>query len=165
MNLYILRHGKAEPLGPEHPDDDARPLAARGVRRTKRGARGMVSQGVDVATLLSSPLTRARQTAEIVHSRLKINRKIVYCNALASGDVAGIVDAAHRNARHGDVMLVGHEPTLSLLISLMSSGGDRAYVTLKPGGLCKLRLYGPPRLADCASIEWLLTPKQLAAVG
>ena len=59
MNLYILRHGKAEPLGPAYPRDDERPLSPGGWRRTERSAKGMASANVAVGAIISSPLLRA----------------------------------------------------------------------------------------------------------
>ncbi|MBM3462072.1 MAG: phosphohistidine phosphatase SixA, partial [Armatimonadetes bacterium] len=67
MDLYILRHGIAYDHGhPDYPDDDSRPLTPKGRRRTRRIARGMRDLGLRFDAILTSPLPRARQTAEIV---------------------------------------------------------------------------------------------------
>ena len=169
MNLYILRHGKAEPLGPAYPRDDERPLSPGGWRRTERSAKGMAAANVAVGAIISSPLLRARQTAEIVHLGLGVAADIEYSDALATGDLMGILSAVRSHERSKGVMLVGHEPTLSHLISMAlairrACGGA---LDLKPGGLCKLQTYGSVAigLRQCAMVRWFLTPKQLVGLG
>jgi len=64
--------------------------------------------------------------------------------------------------KHGNcksVMLVGHEPYLSRLVSLLITGDTRAGITLKKGGICKLAVERL-RLGNCARLEWLLQPGQ-----
>jgi phosphohistidine phosphatase len=61
-------------------------------------------------------------------------------------------------------MLVGHEPYLSGLISLLVSGDSDCRIVMKKGGLCKLSV-GTLKHGRCAALEWLLTPKQLAAMA
>jgi phosphohistidine phosphatase len=74
-----------------------------------------------------------------------------------------IADLASRKKNVDRVLLVGHEPMLSSLISLLLSGEEDLEITLKKGGLCKLaiRTISPGR---CATLEWLLTPKHLGAI-
>ena len=164
MNLYILRHGKAEPFGPSYPRDDLRPLSPMGMRRTERSTRGMAAANVVVDTIISSPLLRARQTAEIVHQGLGVAADIEFCDALATGDLNGIVTAVRAHERTKGVMLVGHEPTLSQLISILAFGAPGGAFGLKPGGLCKLQTYAIA-LGQCAVVRWFLTPKQLVGLG
>ena len=164
MNLYILRHGKAEPLGPAYPRDDERPLSPGGWRRTERSAKGMAAANVAVDAIISSPLLRARQTAEIVHLGLGVAAEIEYSDALATGDLMGILSAVRSHERSKGVMLVGHEPTLSQLISILAFGAPGGALDLKPGGLCKLQTYAIG-LRQCAMVRWFLTPKQLVGLG
>ncbi len=164
MNLYILRHGKAEPLGPAYSRDDLRPLSPRGRRRTERSAHGMAAANVTVDAIISSPLLRARQTAEIVHQGLGVAADIENVDALATGDLTGILAAVRSHERSKGVMLVGHEPTLSQLISILAFGAPGGALDLKPGGLCKLQTYAIG-LRQCAMIRWFMTPKQLIGLG
>lgn len=164
MNLYILRHGKAEAFGPSYPRDDLRPLSMLGIRRTERSTKGMAAANVVVDTIISSPLLRARQTAEIVHQGLGVAADIEYSDALATGDLNGIVNAVRAHERTKGVMLVGHEPTLSQLISILAFGAPGGSFGLKPGGLCKLQTYAIA-LGQCAVVRWFLTPKQLVGLG
>lgn len=163
MDLYILRHGKAEPFGRRYPSDHTRPLAPKGRRRTELSVRGMKAANVNVDRIVSSPLLRARQTAEIVHEGLGLTEEIEFSDALASGNLGRIIAAVQPHSWRNGVMLVGHEPTLSELISMMASGLYHVALDLKPGGLCKLRV-DAVRLGQCASIEWFLNPRQLTAL-
>ena len=164
MDLYILRHGNAEPYGQGYPSDHLRPLTPKGRKRTKLSVKGMKAANVEVDLIVSSPILRARQTAEIVHKGLDLAEPVEFSDALASGSVTGILSAVQAHTSYNGVMLVGHEPTLSELISTMASGTYHTALNLKPGGLCKLHV-DTVRLGQCASIDWFVTPKQLVAMG
>ncbi len=164
MDLYILRHGKAEPYGNRYPSDSIRPLSPKGKRRTKLSTKGMKATNVSVDLIVSSPLLRARQTAEIVHDGLGIAEPIEFSDTLASGNVRGILSTVDARSSLSGLMLVGHEPTLSELISTMASGSYHTAFNLKPGGMCKLNVTAV-RYGQCATIEWFVTPKQLVAMG
>ena len=165
MDLYILRHGKAETIGPLYRSDYERPLSATGWKRTRRSAKGMKAMNVRLDAIVSSPLIRARQTAEIVQERLVPEAEIEISDALAHHDLGEITALIQARSTSGSVMLVGHEPTLGLLISMLASGTTYAAIDLKPGSLCKLVVgHGPVRLSQCATVSWLLTPKQLGAI-
>ena len=164
MDLYILRHGKAEPYGHRFPSDSIRPLSKKGLKRTKLSAKGMKATNVDVDLIVSSPLLRARQTAEIVHEGLGIDEPIQFSGTLASGDIRLILSAIQAHSSLSGLMLVGHEPTLSELISTVASGSYHTAFNLKPGGMCKLNV-STVRFGQCATIEWFVTPKQLVAMG
>ena len=163
MDLYVLRHGVASTRDlPAWPNDDERPLTAKGIRRMKRQVRGMNSIGLSFDVILTSPLVRAVQTARIVHRRLDDPGELVTSGALApSGDARALIDEiAADYSSANSVMLVGHEPYLSALVSLLVTGDTRPVVRLKKGALCKLRV---PSLAygRCGWIEWSLTPRQM----
>ena len=157
-----MRHGKAEARGVEWPADELRPLSPVGRQRTRDGAVGLRRLGVQPQRTLSSPLVRARQTAEIVHEGLKLERSIEFVDSLAGCRLSSIIaDASMEDVE--SILLVGHEPTLSELIALLI-GGREALIRLRPGSIARLNA---PALqpGPCAQLEWLLTPKQLAAIG
>src|SRR2546425_6505782 len=64
--LYLIRHGVAEERGDARPDDSKRPLTDHGMSRLRKSARGLARAGVAFHALLTSPLLRARQTAEVI---------------------------------------------------------------------------------------------------
>lgn len=167
MNLYILRHGiAAEPGSPGSAQDSQRPLTPKGRRKLRGIAESMKALDLKFDLILSSPFLRARQTAEIVAKVLRCTRRLEFTDRLApSESPARCVELLARLAPPlNDVLLVGHEPYLSELVSLLISGGRDARVVLKKGGLCKLaaKSLKPGRSAE---LEWLLTPKQLLQIN
>ncbi|HTQ51991.1 MAG TPA: phosphohistidine phosphatase SixA [Candidatus Acidoferrales bacterium] len=163
MNLYILRHGIAVERGaPGFKTDADRPLTPKGRRQLGQIAAAMQSMGLDFNLILSSPFLRARQTAEIVAKTLKLDKRLAFSDALTpDGDAKTLIRQLHElKPAPENILLVGHEPYLSRLVALLISGGELAGVGLKKGGLCKLEI-GSLRFGRCATLTWLLTPKQM----
>ena len=162
MDLYILRHGIAEDLAEAPGKADAfRRLTREGARKVRRAAAGMRRLGIRPDLILSSPYDRAWQTAKIVAKAFKVPKALKQSEQLRpDGDPARLIAELRAHARLGRVMLVGHEPYLSGLVSTLISGETLTGIELKKGGLCKLAaqklLHG-----RCATLEWLMTPGQL----
>jgi phosphohistidine phosphatase len=112
--------------------------------------------------ILSSPFLRARQTAEIVAGELKLKKRLEFFDGLVPGGNPGalIHELNELKPAPENVLLVGHEPYLSRLISLLVSGGADAAIEMKKGGLCKLEA-AELRPGQCARLAWLLTPSQM----
>ena len=167
MDLYVLRHGIAgERDSQKYPDDRERPLTRKGIERLRLQARGMNSLGIAPDLILTSPLVRALQTAEVVRDGLTHKGRLDISECLVPwaepGEILDELRKAHES--EGRIMVVGHEPHLSSLISLVASGTLDCAIRLKKGALCKLRIptLGPGR---CGRIEWSLTPKQISKLG
>jgi phosphohistidine phosphatase len=163
MNLYILRHGIAvDPGTPDFPRDADRPLTPKGERKLQQIAEAMLAIELSFDLILSSPYVRARQTAEIVAEAFEARKKLEFTDSLTPGGSAKklIELLNHLRPPPENVLLSGHEPYLSGLISLLVSGDAGFSVVMKKGGLCKLSVESlkPGR---CASLEWLLTPRQM----
>ncbi len=160
MKLYILRHGDAGEHGdPRYANDGDRPLTAKGIRRTEALVQALRRLDITFDVILSSPLVRAHETAAIVERGLHPGMRLVLTDHLApGGDFAQLVQEvnAMRPAR-SSILLVGHEPDLSGIISLLCTGGPRLALTLKKGGLCRMDV-ASLRAGFCASLEWLITP-------
>ncbi len=165
MNLYLLRHAKAEEPGSRYSDDSKRPLTEDGEKEMFRVAKGMREMELNFELILSSPFVRAKRTAEIVAEVFKSN-KLRFSKNLASGaDARNLIDELNEDyASFKNILLVGHEPYLSKLISRLCAGDDKFPLHFKKAGLCKLTV-GELRADRCARLEWLLTPKQLTALG
>ncbi len=165
MNLFILRHGIAVERDPKSfPDDSKRPLTLKGEDRIRLVCDAI--QGLDVTfdQILFSPFLRARQTADIIASGLNLRNILSFRDELKpGGDFKAIVRQINllRPAPE-NVLLVGHEPDLSHLISQLISGHGEAFIDLKKGGFAKLEITERLRPARCATLNWLLTPKQMA---
>lgn len=169
MNLFILRHGLASDPGedglPKDLPDAERPLTAKGKQRLWRGTEAMRTLKLEFDFVVSSPLLRARQTAQIVTEALELRRKLILTDHLApAGSPKLLLEQLEElGPRAKNILLVGHEPYLSRLIALLISGSTAAAIELKKGGLAKLDV-DQLRFARCARLGWLLTPKQLEAM-
>jgi phosphohistidine phosphatase len=163
MNLYILRHAIAVERGaPGFGDDSLRPLSSEGRTKMHAIAAGMQAMKLSFDLVLSSPYLRARQTAEIVIHQFGIERLFRCTEHLEpGGDPQRLMrEVANADGSPENVLLVGHEPFLSELISVLLTGDSTLGVTLKKGGLCSLTVERP-RFGRCANLDWLLTPRQL----
>ena len=163
MNLYLLRHGIAvEPGTPGYENESERPLIPKGERRLRDAAAAMKKLELSFDLILSSPFARAKQTAEIVAGELKLKKQLKFSDELAPGgsSKALIQELIGLEPATEDVLLVGHEPSLSRLISLLVSGGTVGTIEMKKGGLCKLEA-AQLRHGQCARLAWLLTPSQM----
>ena len=158
MNLYFLRHAIAVPRGTGGYKDENRPLTKDGIRKMKEGAEGMRRLGIEFDRIATSPLLRARQTAEIAAK--VFHQEIEIWKSLDPSEDPRQLIAALRKSNDKNVLLVGHEPHLSQFISVLISGGSDLQLEFKKGGLCKVTsddlIYG-----RCATLHWLLAPSQL----
>jgi phosphohistidine phosphatase len=93
MRLYILRHGQAGPSQPGE-SDDARTLTNEGREEMRRIARRLAALGIDVDVILTSPLPRAKETAEIAAEALGKRDAVVVDEALQPGCMPGAFQAA-----------------------------------------------------------------------
>ena len=157
MDFYVLRHGiAAEKTDPKYPKDEDRPLTEEGQRKTLKIARRMKELDLTFNVILSSPLARARQTAEITASVLGCKSKLkLSINLAPDGSKKALVRELNRRAR---VLVVGHEPYLTELISILLTGKPGLRIDFKKGGLCKLEI-SALRFGRCATLEWLVPPR------
>jgi phosphohistidine phosphatase len=161
MMLYILRHATAEESSTSG-DDGARKLTERSKEKMRQAAAGLREMGLKFDAILTSPLVRAAETAEIVSTAYGITPPPQVLPALATGVAAAEAVAALRAfAKHDDVMIVGHEPQLSAIASILLTGtSDAVKLKLKTGGCIALAL--PARFErGGGELRWLLTHKQL----
>ena len=165
MELVFLRHGLAVDREEWKGEDEARPLTAEGVERTKEVVRGLRALKVCPDVILSSPLLRARQTAEIAKKGLSSGAKVELADELTpsaapDGLIARLADLTEKPV----VLCVGHEPHLSTTISAMVSGKTAASFEVKKAGACCIRFTGIPK-AGAGTLLWLLPPKILRLIA
>src|SRR5271168_3500570 len=91
MNLYFLRHGKAQERGPKWRPDSKRPLTKEGEKKTTEVARGMKRVGVSFDVILTSPFERALRTAQIVVEVYKVRKLYPTNNLAANADSHAII--------------------------------------------------------------------------
>jgi len=161
MELYILRHGLAGENGdPRFPDDSKRPLTEKGEEKLLAAVKAMQKLELEFELILSSPFKRASQTAEVVARKHSRSRLEFSDDLTPEGKPKKLIKQLQGLDGESSVMLVGHEPYLSELISVLISGDSDCGLKLKKGGLCKLAVEEID-LGQCATLEWLLTPAQM----
>ncbi len=164
MTLYVLRHGVAEEVSPDG-DDRSRRLTPAGRRKMRAAAAGMRALGLRFDLILTSPLTRAMETAALVSEALgePVPRELA---ALEQGvPPIETVRALGSFARYEDVVIVGHEPGLSGVVALLLTGSAEGLrLVFKKGGLVALEVRDAGGRAR-ATLGWMLTPRQLRRLG
>jgi phosphohistidine phosphatase len=155
LTLHLLRHAHAGDAEAWQGDDAQRPLSKRGRGQAERLGAFLAEHRVRVDRIVSSPMVRARETAELVGDALDV--PVALDDRLGSGldldDLAGLL------ADHGGraPMLVGHDPDFSLLVQELCRTDS---LTMRKGTLATLELDGPPR-AGAATLRWLVPPDLL----
>jgi phosphohistidine phosphatase len=156
MKLYFLRHGQAGNRQDWQEDDSKRPLTVEGKKRMQREAAAIWRLDPSLDVIITSPLVRALQTAEIVAKARGSAVRLITDGRLAPGfgleQLAAIV-AEHRNAK--GLMLVGHEPDFSETISQVTGGR----IVMKKGALACMEVEDPSALEG--PLVWLIPPKVL----
>lgn len=160
MKIYVLRHGDAAEHGDPRYKENDRPLTAKGIQRTKQLAHVLREMEISLDLILSSPLTRARETAEIIARGIKDQDNMRFSEHLApSGSMEELVHQVNTvRPMPKNVMLVGHEPYLSGFISLLCTGGPGLPMVFKKGALCRLDVE-VLTCGKCAQLDWLLQPR------
>lgn len=163
MKLLIVRHAIAEDrveFAKHEVDDGERSLTAKGTERMRAGARGLRRLIERIDVLATSPLKRARQTADILQEGLGAPKPLVV-EQLAPGRGPGeLADWLGSLPADATVAVVGHEPDLSELVGWLTTGEAHSLVELKKGAACLLDVPGSPG-ASGATLEWLLPPRAL----
>lgn len=162
MKLLLLRHAIAEDqeeFSRTGKDDRLRPLTDEGRKKMRQGAKGLRAIFPEVDLLATSPLTRAAQTGAIVDS--------VY-GGLAEVEIEELSPEATptdflrwlRKQKAGTIAAVGHEPSISLILSWLLTGSERRIFSFRKGGACLMELAGEVGVGT-ATLLWALTPGQL----
>lgn len=160
MKLLLVRHAKAEDREGFDGPDDERPLTANGRQKFRTAARGLRKLAPDISLLATSPLVRARQTAEVL-ARVFSARGIVEQDLLAPGGSRKALLAWLAEQSDDEVVaLVGHEPDLSELATFLLASGARPLLEFRKGTAALVRFDGHPA-AGQGVLEWLLPPAAL----
>lgn len=162
-SLLVVRHAIAEQRDPGHwPDDADRPLTRDGEARFRRVARGLRRIAPEPELVLASPYVRAWRTAELLHEETgwPLPQR---CESLQADRAP--TESAQTIRRHIGtheiVAVVGHEPHLSSLVSLLLTGDPNTLpLELRKGGAIHLEV-----LDEHAALRWVATPKMLRALG
>jgi len=165
MKLILFRHGPAGRRDAKRfPDDRERPLTGLGKKRTRKAAQGIARLEPKVTRIWTSPLVRARETAERLARAYDPPPKITVVDSLAPGmDPMRDLLAESRRAPDDVMALVGHEPDLGTLAGRLV-GRDTSPLPLKKAGACAIASNSPLKAGAC-ELEWFLPPGELRKLG
>ena len=164
MEVFLVRHAIAHERNSRRwPDDALRPLTAAGAAKFRKAARGLGTLLPKSAVLLTSPYTRAHDTAAIL-AKVARRANAIECEELAASESAQRAFELLRSRREKAVVLVGHEPYLSHFMAAALGGNEtRLAVEFKKGGAACLEFSGRPQPAR-ATLRWMLPPRVLRAL-
>jgi phosphohistidine phosphatase len=159
--LYIMRHGPAAAGGAAYPEDSKRPLTPDGKKKMQEIAKGLKRLGFAADWIVSSPLVRAVETAEIVAASLEASVPLDRSETLSPGGSAeALITYLAKHGSRRRVLVVGHEPDLGQLAARLIGAGRHANLAFKKGGCCLIRFQEfPPR--SPGELGWWLTPRVL----
>ena len=153
MRLLLVRHGIAAPLGGKVVRDERRPLTAQGRRHLRQVAAALVHLTAPPRAILTSPLLRARQTAEILAQAWGDLRPEI-APALAQGDIRDIRRALASFNNEDTIVLVGHENWISEFTAHLLGGNSGRAFRYRKGGVALLEID-----AGRATLLWFLPPR------
>jgi phosphohistidine phosphatase len=163
FELYLVRHAIAAERGPNYPDDRERPLTSEGIARFKQAVDGLKDFDVKLDLVLTSPLTRASHTAELLVAGIGGKPRLEALEALAPGGrLTPILDAITKfSKRSKHIALVGHEPDLGELAARLLRA--RGTIEFKKGAVACLELDGAMPTGP-GTLRWLLPPRALRKI-
>ena len=166
MRLYIVRHAIAVPHGTPGVLESDRPLTKEGISRMQQAAVGLRSLGYVPDLLLTSPLIRASQTAEILLEAFgkKVELKVTPALAPSGSRQELYEEIAGYAKKLNSLMLVGHQPSLGEIAGEIAWGSPEQYIELKKGGVCTIEvesIRGVPK----GTLVSLLTPSILRKIA
>jgi phosphohistidine phosphatase len=162
LELYLIRHGVAAERGEDYPDDSKRPLTGSGMSKLRKEAKALNALEVGFDLIITSPLIRTKQTAEIISETLNGKPPVTTSDSLApAGTPAAVMQELARHMRKARIALVGHEPNLGELAARLI--GARSPIEFKKGAICRIDFeVMPPK--SLGQLQWFLTPRMLRKI-
>ncbi|MCD1293615.1 phosphohistidine phosphatase SixA [Methanocella sp. CWC-04] len=158
--LYVIRHGIAEMISPAGGGDESRELTKKGREKVRLISKTLKDREIFFDRIVSSPLTRAVQTAEIVSRYCSDREEIALTDYLKPGSsYEDLIEYLNRTEGAEKVAIVGHEPFLSGFISYCLSRSKSSFVEMKKSGVALLEIDGMI-IPGKAKLLWLMGPKQ-----
>ncbi|MGB2869092.1 MAG: phosphohistidine phosphatase SixA [Bacteroidota bacterium] len=161
MQLYLLRHGDAVQNPALH--DSERPLTPLGQQQASTAARFLRASGIAVDAVFSSPLKRARETAAPVETALNIEKRFTTEFLVPGTDPRQLFDEINAHS-FKSVLLVGHEPLMGTLVSVLTSGDSELKVDFKKCSLALVETLAPVKKGR-GMLQWLIQVGQMEKLG
>ena len=165
MYLYLVRHGSAVLHGTEGITCDAeRTLTPKGIKKLRASASALVQLGVTLDEVWTSPLTRARETADVLIDEFAVAQPARVVDYLQpEAPFEPLAEELQNHLEQAGIALVGHEPDLGELATYLLTGTRSASFRFKKGGVACIEVYDIRPQVHC-QLRWLLTPKQMLAI-
>jgi phosphohistidine phosphatase len=165
VELLILRHGEAGKRNPSGTNDAKRPLTVVGEKEIAKIAEALKVIGVRLDIILTSPLKRAQQTANIVAKEFKAHNKIEQLQELSpEGNRSALYHKLSSFREGTSILLVGHNPYLSEMVSELVTDEKKGRIDLKKGGIARIRVTSAaPKFKG--ELKWLVSPKLLKLIS
>ena len=161
MKLYLLRHASASDITPS---DAARELTREGSEEARIAGAALAELGVKPSRVLSSPLVRARQTAEIAAEAMKFSGDVQPLDELANGaSTSSLLNALRSYASASDILLVGHMPSLAEHLATLIGAKDAQAFPLGKASVACVEL--EQLRAGTGQLRWLMRQKQLLKIA
>lgn len=159
VRLYLVRHAIAFERDDRWPDDTKRPLTHKGTARMREVVDGLLEMNVELDLVITSPLVRAKQTADVLLAGFADPPALAVSESLSPGGTpAGVADVLSRHMKLKNIALVGHEPSLGDLGAFLI--GAKAPLAFKKGGVACIEMPTLP-VVGRGQLIWLATPRML----
>ncbi|MGD0829609.1 MAG: phosphohistidine phosphatase SixA [Terracidiphilus sp.] len=155
MNLYLMRHANAGLSRDNLALDAKRSLIKEGKDQCILMARVLAALNVQVDAILSSPLKRSLQTAQLVGTELGFDGRVEICPALGpDADYADFVDLLNKYAAYEGILVVGHNPNIFQFLGRLITGNGGAAIRMRKGSVARVDMDRHPSL-----LQWLIDPR------
>lgn len=164
VSIYLVRHAIAAKRGDDWPDDGKRPLTKKGVTRMREITAGLQALDVTFDVVVTSPLVRAQETAQLLVAG-QPGRPLVGVSTALAPDQAPqtVADMLSRHAKAKRIALIGHEPGLGHLAAWLI--GAVKPIPLKKGGVIRIDVPHLPPLAGGGTLVWAAVPAMLRGLA
>lgn len=164
MKLYLFRHGLAmerDEAFAKKIDDSMRPLTDKGRDKSRRMAKVLREFGDEFEVLVTSPLLRAKQTADIIHDVIGFDQNLECTELVPESPPQAFANWLHAKImRATSVVAVGHDPQLSTFASWVLGGESESFIDLKKSGVICLEVESFDLVAPRSGLlKWHLSPK------
>lgn len=161
IELYIIRHGLAGTPLQDQTLDEERPLTRKGKEKMKEIAKGLKAQKISFDLVATSPLLRAKETAEIINAHCGKAKEVAVTDLLSpGGSYDSLIKFLNKLKKSKKVAIVGHEPFLSGFASYCLSKNKSSFMKLKKGGVLMLEIEDVIQPGGCI-LSWLIQPSQI----
>jgi phosphohistidine phosphatase len=156
MQLLLLRHGDAVSIGY---DDAMRPLSVMGEEQSNLVARAMMHLELSPDLVLSSPLLRARQMAAIIGKKLDSAKLEISEHLVPGAEMSRLIDQLNTSGA-ASVLLVGHEPHLHTLLSVLLTDSTALHMRFGNGTMACIDVVAPIQ-PGTGTLEWLMRIEEM----